>query len=80
MARKKSEIMFRKLNEDFRDELPKAVKDKYGVEVETYYNLFSMTLVTRTTNCSDLTPKQRIFIDAYSAGYNKAMNIVGETP
>jgi len=76
MAKKKLEIMAADLNNKFRDQMPKAFKEKYGIDIITEFNFYSMRLVTYSKDGSDFTPEQLAFIDAYGEGYCSAMMFV----
>jgi len=76
MARKKLEKMADELNEAFRDDLPAAMLEKYGMEVITTWNFISQGLVTVRRDGQDFTPDQMLFVEAYEAGYLKAMSRV----
>jgi hypothetical protein len=70
--------MHRRLNDEFRDELTDAVRGKFGLEVEHYFDLLGTgRLVTTRTDGEAFTPEQHAFIGAYSEGFAAAMAIVG---
>lgn len=80
MARKKAEIIAAKLNELFRESLKLAVKERFDIEIETTYALLADRLITTRIDEKDFTQEEMDFLKAYSAGYEKAMLIVEQTP
>ena len=64
------------LNEHFREALPKAFLEKFGVEIETGYNFFANTVYSARIDGEDFTPEQAAFVSAYEAGYGEAMDFV----
>lgn len=65
-----------KLNEDFRDELTKIMKEKYSIDVQHEFNIISMRLHTNRIDGQDFTVEQIVFVEAFSEGFAKAMSIV----
>ena len=79
MSRTKLGRMAIDLNDDFRVKLADAVREKFGIEVETYYDFFgSGRMVTRRVDDEVLTPEQYAWLKAYSDGYGQAMEMVRE--
>lgn len=73
----KLEKMARKLNDDFRDILIAEMREKFGIEVENYFDILgSMRLITTRVDEKAFTPKQLAHLRAFSDGYGKAMDIV----
>jgi hypothetical protein len=64
------------LNEAFRTKLPAAFHAKFGAELETSFNLFSMSLVSRRVDGADFTPEQYAWVEAYSDGFGDALELV----
>jgi hypothetical protein len=75
----KIEILGKKINAEFRNKLKARVRDKFGIEVKTEWNFISGALVTSRENEKDFTRKQLDFIEAYSDGYEDAMNQIKES-
>lgn len=73
MAKKKLQIMADELNAEFRNDLPVAFLGRYGIEIETAYNLFAGKLQTNRVDGEDFTPEQKLFIEAFEYGYLKAV-------
>lgn len=74
---RKLEEMARTLNDDFRDHLADAMRDKFnGLEVETQANIWGMCLVTTRVDGKDFTPEQHAWMEAWSEGYGKALSLV----
>ena len=74
----KLEKMARELNGRFTDELDAAFQVKFGVTLETTWNIFSMQLVSLREDGEDMTPEQHAFVTGYSQGYGKALEMVRE--
>lgn len=72
----KLEKIARRLNDEFADKLADAVREKYGVEVDSRFSIFSMALITTRSDDEDFTPEQHAFISAFSDGYGVAMKSV----
>jgi hypothetical protein len=68
--------MYNELAESFKQELHAAFQAKYGVALETEFNIFSMQLISKLPDGQDFTPEQHAFVGGYSEGYNKAMALV----
>lgn len=65
------------LNEEFREKLTEACREKFGIEVEHRFDFFgSGRLVTTRVDGEDFTPEQHAFIGAYSDGFGAALTIV----
>jgi hypothetical protein len=64
------------LNDAFSTKLPAAFLAKFGLELETGFNLFSMSLISRRIDGQDFTPEQHAFVSAYSDGYGDALELV----
>lgn len=73
---RKLERMARTLNDEFRDHLAAAVREKHGIDVETGFNLFSGALSTSRSDGEDFTPEQMAYIEAWMAGFGKALEMV----
>jgi hypothetical protein len=75
----KIEILSKKINAEFRNKLKAKVKEKFDIEVKTEWNFISGALVTSRENGKDFTRKHLDFIEAYSDGYEDAMNQIKES-
>ena len=73
----KLDRMRRTLNDEFRDHLAAAMREKFAVEVETYFDLLgSMRMVTTRADGEPFTPEQHAWLGAWSEGYGCAMEQV----
>ena len=72
----KLQKMADKLNEEFRVELTKIMKEKYSINVQHEFSIISMKLHTYRTDNEDFTVEQMAFIEAYSDGFCTAMELV----
>lgn len=68
--------MARTLNDDFRDHLAKAMREKFGLEVETLFSIVAGALVTTRADGEDFTPEQMAWMQAWSDGYGVALDLV----
>jgi len=79
MATKLEKVATR-LNADMRDKLTEAVREKFEIEVEHYFDIWgSMRLVTTRVDEEPFTAEQHAFIEAYSMGFGDALQIVRES-
>lgn len=76
MKGRKLDAMAQTLNDEFKAHLAEAVRVKFGLEVETTFNIFSLAMVTRRADGADFTPEGLAFVGAYSDGYGKALELV----
>lgn len=60
----------------FRGELKDAVSSKFGVEIETYYDVFAMRLVSRRVDGKDFSESEVAYVEAFESGYIAAWNVV----
>ena len=73
----KTEKLARTLNDDFRDHLSDVMREKFDIEVESSFDfLGSMRLITTRVDGKEFTPEQDSWLEAWSEGYGKAMEIV----
>jgi hypothetical protein len=72
----KLQKMANQLNEEFSGELKEAMREKFSIEIESEFNIFSMRLVTTRVDGNDFTEDENRFIEAFSDGYGRAMRIV----
>ncbi|MBA3773853.1 MAG: hypothetical protein H0X13_15585 [Ramlibacter sp.] len=84
MTTKLEKCAFR-LNDDFSAALGAAFKEKFSRELETNFNIFSMTLISEPADGEPFTPEQKEWVGAYSDGYEQALEAVcamanGATP
>jgi len=68
----KFEKLRKQVNDEFRDDLKKAMARK-GVDVVSEYNFFIDRLVTRTIDGKNMSPKQMEYLRGFSDGYEGAM-------
>lgn len=73
---RKLEKMHRELNEKFSAALASQMAGKFGVCVETRWDLFAGTLVTERSDGQDFTPEQHQYLHGFSEGYAAAMTAV----
>jgi hypothetical protein len=73
---KKLERIAKTLDDDFRDHLAVAMRDKFGIEVETHYAFLADRLVTTRVGSEDFTPEQHAWLGAWAEGYSTALGIV----
>lgn len=78
MRSTKIEKCHRKINDAFAGALDAAFFAKFQRECETRYSIFSMTMVSAPKDGGSFTPEQFSWIEAFSDGYGKAMNMVHE--
>jgi len=72
----KLEKMADKLNEDFRTKIIEAMREKFGIEVENEFSIFDLRLHTTRIDGKDFTVEQHTYLEAFSAGFGEAMNLV----
>jgi len=61
------------LNEKFKEDLRGAFEGKFGVEIDTGYNVLANALMSTRKDEEDFTPEQQLFLEAFQAGYFMAM-------
>lgn len=71
----KMQKLSEEMNREFRNHLHDQFLDKFGKEIVTEFNLFSGCLVSTLIDNSDFTQQEANYIDGYSDGYAKAMNM-----
>lgn len=79
MAETKLEKLARSLNDEYREKLKAAVKEKYGIEITTSMAGFfsdNPRLVSHRDDGKDFTREQADYVLAFEAGYVAAMNQV----
>lgn len=59
----------------FRDQLKTAVSRKFGIEIETTYNIIALRLVSRRSDGTDFTEEELAYIQAFEAGYMAAWDV-----
>ena len=69
---KKKRTLYLRLNDEFGRCLAEAFEDRFGIAVETNWNIVTMTKVTTRVDDKKLTKDQYEFISAYSRGFYKA--------
>lgn len=74
---RKLDKMAETLNEDFNKFIADAMREQYGIEVETGINL-SFQKVTTRVDGKNFTPTQHAFLAGLSAGYGEAVNRIRE--
>lgn len=74
---RKLDKMANVLHDEFREHLAAAMAAKFdGLEVETHANIWQMRLVTTRADGEDFTPEQMTWMEAWSEGYSKALELV----
>jgi hypothetical protein len=71
----KFEKLHKQLNDQFRDDLKIAMKEK-GVEVESKWSFVLDKLVTYAVNGTNMMPEQMDYLKGFSDGYAKAKSII----
>lgn len=71
----KLEKCARTLNDEFPDQMMAAFKEKFGRDLETSFNIFSMQLVSQPADGEPFTPEQKHWVTAFDSGYSAAMEI-----
>jgi len=72
----KLDKMRQELESAFRDAMHQAFRARYGVELKTEFNIFTMELMSFRTDRQDFTEDQHAFIAGYSQAFNKAISLV----
>lgn len=68
--------MRRELENEFQRALHAAFTAKFGMEIKTEFNLFSMQTISTRVDGQDFTPDEHAYIQGWSEGYGKAVNLV----
>lgn len=58
----------------FREKLKAAVSSKFGIEIETHYDVFAMRLVSRRVDGKDFSNSELDYVEAFESGYIAAWN------
>lgn len=77
----KREKANRALNDEFRDLLPAAFMEEFGIEVETeMHGMLTLNprLVTSRVDGAPLREEHKLFLKAYEAGYHQAWAVASE--
>jgi hypothetical protein len=74
----KIEQLRKSLQNDFRDQLTAAVREKFGIEVEHDFDFLTFRLVTTRVDEKSFTEIQHAWISAWVQGYAKATELVRE--
>lgn len=69
-----SQRMSKLLRESFSARIDAAFKEKFRRNLTTEFNIVAMQLISRPSNGKPFTPKQRGWVDGFSAGYQDAMD------
>jgi len=72
----KLQKMAKELDTQFRDELARHMRETFDLDVQTHFNLMSMTLVTTRSDGKDFTPEQKAYVQGFENGYLSAMILV----
>lgn len=72
----KLEKMHKQMNDNFYDELPTTVREKFNIEIETHFHFCNLSLVSTRIDGEEFTPEQKLFIQGFELGYLSAMNQV----
>jgi hypothetical protein len=67
-----------RLNDQFTDKMKAAFLSKFGRELDTTFNIFSMRLVSAPADGEPFTPEQKAWVEAFDTGYSEAMGLVRE--
>lgn len=73
---RKIEKVAQLLNDDFRDHLRARMLDKFGITVKTEYAFLADRLITTREYGADFTPEELTYLEAWSDGYGKALDLV----
>ena len=73
----KCERLCREINDGFGKCLDHAFEQRFGSELNTTWNVFTSALVSNRADGEPFTEAQLRFIEAWSAGYECAMNVAG---
>ena len=65
-----------KINSKFGKNISDAVREKYGIEVDNMFDVFSMRLTIYRVDGEQITTEQMEWIDAFSKGYGIALSMV----
>jgi len=68
--------MRREMQDAFRDALHAAFAAKFSVEITTEFNIFSMETISKRADGQDFTIDEHAYIQGWSDGYGKAINLV----
>jgi len=68
--------MRKELENEFRDALHAAFAAKFSVEITTEFNIFSMETISKRVDGQDFTMDEHAYIQSWSDGYGKAVNLV----
>ncbi len=73
----KLDKMRKELENSFTAELHAAFEAKFGLKIDTTFDLLgSFQMVTRLASGNQFTPEQHAFIQGWSEGFGKAINMV----
>ena len=68
--------MRRELEKEFQTALHEAFMKKFSVQIETSFSIFTMETVSKRVDGQDFTIDEHAFIQGWSDGYGKAVNMV----
>ena len=74
----KTQKLVNRLNEDFRTIIAAKMLERYGVQIETTYNLLSGNVVSTRLDEREFTDGQVEWLRAFEDGFTTAMKIVRE--
>lgn len=74
---KKIDKIYFQLQNTFSAKLDAAALEVLGTEFETAFDILILRLVTKRVDGKRISKKDWAFIEAYSRGYQEAMNQVG---
>lgn len=78
MKKSKARKIADHLNDVFAKSCDAAFKEKFGVEIETTWNIFTLTLVSTRRDEKPMTRKQHAWVGGYGDGYSAAMDKIAE--
>ena len=70
----KNEKLYDKTNLKFREILDEKFQSKFGIEIKTYYNIFSLGLISERVDGLDFTVEQRDWMNIFEDGYISCMD------
>lgn len=76
MAKTKLQKAYDQINASIRQEVPKAVHKRFGLEVVTGWSFAANAVVTSRVDGERLTDEQVAYIRAFEDGYSAALEIV----
>lgn len=75
MTRKEANRIATAINDGFSEELKRAFKGRFWLDIETNFNIFAVAMVTTRVDGENLTQAQADFIAIFEAGYFAARQV-----